>query len=230
MTNWMEIIGISLQLLAGLVFILDQIASNFSTSIGKWARSVITFATEKATRRWRIVVLFSVVALPVIIIALMMWGAKEEITWATIGGVLIFTLIGYSSYGFFLALIGKRTLRGDIAKHINALIEDGKFVKVNFILWVISCIALAGFIYIVYYVQPKTMDIILQILLLVPIFIIAFVFLPTFLFSLLFLILEFVFRLIHRMANVKHTEYYWIAIAVLWVAGGGFLLANALCS
>jgi len=231
MINWMEVIGISLQLLAGLIFILDQIARNFSTSIGKWARSVITFATEKATRRWRIVTLLSIVALPVIviIITLTTFGTNEEITWTAIGGVLIFTLIGFNSYGLLLTLVGKRTLRGDIAKHIKSLIEDRKLVSVNVILLVISCIALAGFVYVVSYMQPKTDNIVLQILQVVLIFINALVFLPTLLFSLLFLILEGVFHLIHRMVDVKHPEYYWIVIAVLWVAGGGFLLANALC-
>ena len=76
----MEIIGISLQLLAGLIFILDQIARHFSTSIGKLTRGVIAFATEKATRRWRIVTLFSIVGLPVIviIITLATFGTNEQ--------------------------------------------------------------------------------------------------------------------------------------------------------
>ena len=229
MTNWMEITGISLQFLAGLIFILDQVARKFSTSIGKWAGIIITFATAKTTRRWRIVVLLSLVALPVIFITLTALGTNEEITWTTIGGVLIFTLIGFDSYGLLMILVGKRTLRGDIAKHIKSLIEDGKLVSVNVILLVISCIVLSGFTYLVGYVLPKPDNIALLILLVVPILISVLVFLPTLLFSMLFLVLEGVFRLIHRMGNVKHPEYYWIAIAVFWIAGGGLLLANILC-
>jgi hypothetical protein len=231
MTNWMEITGISLQIFAGFVFILDQVAHKFSTSIEKWAGRVVTLATEKPKRRWRIVVLFSVVALPVIIITLLMWGAREEITWAAIGGVLIFTLIGFNVYGSLLILIGKRTLDGDIAKHmnVNALIEGGKFIKVNFFLLVISGILLSGSIYIIGYVQPNTDNVVLQILLVVLILISSLVLAPTFLFSLFFLSSEGISHLMYLMGKIK-SAYYWIAIAVLWVAGGGLLLAYALSS
>lgn len=229
MMNWMEITGISLQILAGLVFILDHIAHKFSTSIERWIGSVITFITGKSQRRWRIIILFSFIALPVIIIALTTLGTNEEITWTTIGGVLIFTVIGFDAYALLLILVGKRTLRGDIAQHINSLIEDGKIVSVNVIILVISVILLSGICFIVGYVQPKIDNIVLQTLLAAPLFVSLFVFFPALLFSLFFLFSEGLMRFIYFMGKVR-SAYYWIAIVVLWVTGGGFLLANALCS
>ncbi len=229
MTNWMEITGISMQLFAGLIFIIDQIARNFSTSVGKLARGALTFTTGKATRRWRIVTLLSLVALPLIVLVLTAFGT-EKMTWPMIGGVLIFTLIGFDSYALFLILVGKKTLRRDISKQMNSLIQGGRLVSLNRTLLIISGIALTVFIYVVGYAQPGADNFVFQILQLLLVFVGAFVFAPTFLFSLFFLVLEGVFRLTCRVANVKHPEYYWIAIAVLWVAGGAFLLAHVLSS
>ncbi|MGB5925297.1 MAG: hypothetical protein WBH01_04305 [Dehalococcoidia bacterium] len=224
----MEITGIALQVSAGLVFILDQVAHRFSTSIESWIGRIVTFLTGKRERRLSIVVLSSLVALPVIIIALTTWGTEEGITWSVIVGVLVFTVLGFDVYALLLVLIGKRTLRGNIGAHISSLNENGKLVSVNVILLISSSILLSGFIYVVGHVLPKTDNIVLQALLLVPIFIILLAVVPTLLFSLFFLFLEGVFRLLHRMGNVRHPEYYWIAIAVFWVAGGGLLLASAL--
>jgi hypothetical protein len=225
----MEITGISLQILAGLVFILDQIAHKFSTSIEKWVGGAVTFVTGKTKRRWRIVILFSLVALPVIFIALAKLGTNEEITWATIVGILIFTVIGFDSYALLLIIVGKRTLRGNITQHINSLIEDGKLVSVNVIVLVISCILLAGISIIMVYVQPKIDNIVLQTLLAAPLLMGLFIFLPAVFFSLFFLLSEGFIRFIYSMGKIR-PAYYWIAILILWVAGGGFLLANALCS
>ena len=228
MTNWMEITGISLQILAGLVFILDEVAHKFSTSIEKWAGSVITFITGKTKRRWRLFILLCLVALPVIIIALIKLGTNEEITLATIFGVLVFTAFGFETYALVLIVVGKGTLRGNIAKHIDSLIEDGKLLSVNRIAWVISFVLLLGIYVIVSYVQPKIDNTVPQTLLAVPLFIGSFIFVPALFFSSLFLFSEGLIRFIYLMGKAR-PAYYWIAILVLWVAGGGFLLANALC-
>ena len=228
MTNWMEIAGISLQILAGLVFILDQIAHKFSTSIERWIGSVITFITGKGKRRWRILILFSLVALPVIIIALTKLGTNEEITWATIGGVLVFTVLGFYTYALLLILVGKRTLRGDISQHINSLIQDEKIISVNVKVFAISCVVIAAISFIIGYIYPKPDNFVLEILLSSILFSCTIVFLPALFFSFLFLFAEGLLRFINIMRKVK-SGYYWIAIVVLWVAGGGFLLANALC-
>jgi hypothetical protein len=229
MTNWMEITGISLQLLAGLVLVLDQIAHKFLTNIETWVGSVRTFITGKGKRRWRIVILFSLVALPVIIIALAKLGTNEAITWAAIGGVLIFTLIGFNAYALLLILVGKRTLRGDIGKHINSLIEDEKIVSVNVQVFIISCVFTAVIFFIIRYILPKLDNSVLGILLSLILVVCMLVFLPALIFSFLFVLGEGLVRFINKMGKVP-AKYYWIAIVVLWVAGGGFLLANALCS
>ena len=229
MTNWMEITGISLQIFAGFVFILDQTLHKFQTSIEKGVGKVTRFVTGKTKRRWRIVILFSLVALPVIIIALAKWGTHEEITWAAIGGALIFTFLGFYVYALLLILTGKKTLRGSIDQHINSLIDDKKIVSVNIKVFIISLIVTALIYFIIGYIHPKPENLVLEVLLNFILIFFMIVFTPALCFSFLFLFAEFLVYLINRMAKVK-SQYYWIAITVFWVAGGGFLLANALCS
>lgn len=229
MTNWMEFAGISLQIAAGLVLILDQIAHKFSTSIERWMSGVITFVPKKGKKRWRIVILFSLVALPVIIIALTTWGTNEEITWATIGGVLAFTVIGFDAYVLLLVLVRKRTLRGDIGQHIDSLFQDEKLISLNVKAFVISCAVTAAISFIMGYIHPKPDNFVLEMLLTFFLVCCILIFVAALFFSFLFLLVEGLLRFISIMGKVK-SGYYWIAIVVLWVAGGAFLLANALCT
>ena len=214
-------------MLAGLVFILDQVAHKFSTSIERLISNVRNFITGKVKRRSRIIILFAVVALPVMVISLMVWGTNDEITWFTIIGVLIFTAIGLYAYGFLLLIIGKRTLRGDISHHINSLIQDGKMLAVNVKVFLISCASIAGLLLVSIYVSPRLTNLILEILLGFIIYPCLVFFSFGWIFSFLFLLGEGLLRLIKRMEKVR-SGYYWIAIVVLWVAGGGLLIANAL--
>lgn len=228
MTNWLEITGISLQIFAGLIFILDNIAHKFSTSIERWTSKAIAFLTGQGRRRWRIIILLSLVALPVIVISLAQWGLNEKITWAAVGGVLIFTVIGFDVYGILLILIGRRTMRGDIAQHMRTLIEDGKIVRINVIIFVITFLWLVIHIFFLFNLYLDTSNSAQEILLLLSFIFTFLVVVPVFFFSSTFVILESLVRFTSLMGKIE-SKYYWIAIVVVWIAGGSFLLANALC-
>jgi hypothetical protein len=223
----MEFAGISLQIAAGLVFVLDQVAHKFSTSVEKWVGGVITRIPQRGKRRWRILTLFSLVALPVMIIALTTWGPNGELTWTTIGGVLVFTVIGFDAYVLLLVLIRKRNLRDDIGEHISSLLQDEKLISLNVKAFFISCVVTVSISLVAAYVYPKLDYFVLRIILTLVLACCTLVFVPALFFSFLFLLVEGLLRFISVMGKVK-SGYYWIAVLVLWIAGGGFLLANAL--
>ncbi|MFC1954476.1 hypothetical protein ACFLVZ_01470 [Chloroflexota bacterium] len=229
MTNWLEIAGISLQIIAGFIFILDQIAVKFSTSIEKWTQKAITIMTRHDRRRWRMFILFSLVAIPVILYSFIKFGTNEEITWSTIGGAVIFSIIGFEVYALLLVIVGKKTLKGNIGHHIDSLIREGKIVKTNIILFIVSIILFWWIFYIIGKLSTLTDNNLLRIFIFSLSGFSILIMFPALFFSFLFLIPEGFTRFILWLA-VINSSYIWVAIAVSWIVGGGLLLANAFTS
>jgi len=236
MDNAWEIAGISLQIAAGLVFILDQVAHKFSASVEGWFEKVLDFLSGQGKRRWRIFILTSIFALPAILIIIFV-GTNNEITWSAIGGLLFFTLLGFDLYAIALSQFGGRFTRNDWNKKIDVslnerlriLINERKMLSSNVKLLIITSVCLVVFYLVLFYLYPySNQNLILQFLLLAIIGFISLVLVPIFLFSLAFVIVEGLLHLIPLLKKID-SKYYWIAILVTWLTGGAFLLVNAIC-
>ncbi|NQT31415.1 MAG: hypothetical protein HQ588_03695 [Deltaproteobacteria bacterium] len=224
MNNAWEIAGISLQILAGFVFILDQVAHKFSASIEGWVEKVLSFLSGQGKRRWRIIILTSIFAVPAILIIILL-GTNDEINWPAIGGILFFTILGFDLYAIALSQFGGRFTRKDWNKKLNVSINERIRVLINEQRIVSSNVRLLIFtsvFILIFYIVPiflnsySSPDVIQPWLLSVSIIFNSLVSIPIFLFSLAFVSVEVLLRLIHLLGKIR-SIYYWIAILVIWL-------------
>ena len=194
------------------------------------------FLLGQGKRRWRIVILTSIVAVPTIIITTMVLGSNDRITWSVVAGVLFFTVLGFDFYAIALAQFGGRFKRNDVNKKIDVvinkrlkiLINEQRMLSSNVKLIVIASVCVAVFYSVPFYLYSHSSQNWLQVLLGVVVFFNSLVFVPILLFSLAFVSVEGLLRLISILVKIR-SAYYWITILITWLTGGVFLLINAVC-
>jgi hypothetical protein len=231
MTNFWEIAGISLQLLAGLFLILDQIAKDRLQAILVWIRDTIAVLSAQPTRRRRILIIIALISLPTVILPVGLVTDWSGITWSTIGGLAIWSLLGYDFYLYSLGACGKRLIKGKVSYKdgLRAAVEQGKLLRYNIVIFTISVlwIVVLGLIY-GYVFMNSSQNLAQQSLMAAYIFLSFLSFVPVALMSSIYLIGEFIMGTTRLLSYITRTQF-WFAVLVIWLTGGAFLLVNA-CS
>ena len=229
MTNFWAIAGISLQILAGLFLILDQIAKDFLENIARWTKDKIAVLSAQPKRRRSILIIIALVSLPAIILLFELSTARNEITWSAIGGLVIWSIIGYDVYLYSLGACGKRLIKGSYRDGLRALIAQGKLLPYNIVLFTISVVWIVV-LYLVYgYVfMHSSQNLVQQFLMSAYLFLSFLSFLPVALLSFIYLIGESIIGITRLLRHITRTQF-WVTVLVVWLTGGAFLLVNA-CS
>jgi hypothetical protein len=229
MTNFWEIAGISLQILAGLFLILDQIATNFLGNIARWIKDKIAVLSAQPERRRSVLIIIALISLPTIILLLVLSTARNEITWSAIGGLVIWSIVGYDVYLYSLGACGKRLIKGSYRDGLRALVSQGKLLPYNIGLFAVSVVWIVVF-YLVYgYIfMHSSQSLVQQSLMAAYLFLSFLSFFPVALLSFAYLIGESIIGITLLLRRITHTQF-WVAVLVVWLTGGAFLLVNA-CS
>lgn len=226
MQNWLEIAGILLQVFAGLFLTLHQI-SNVLERIAAWIKGRLVILSGQTKSRGRALILITIISVPTIILLLLLVADKNGITWSVIGGLVIWSIIGYDVYLYSLGAFGKRFVRGSHSEGLKALISQGKLLHYNLILFFISVIWLAIYYFVLIHVyMESSQNLPQQLLMLTYSLFSGFTFLPIALMSSIYLLGELAIRVIYFSGRIKGV-HFWFFILAIWLTGGAFLLANA---
>ncbi len=239
-----EIMGISLQLLAGFVLILDQI---FIKVFSPETNTIDWFNELYRKGKFKFVLLLLLISFPVVLITALtlpyvLFGeiyAEDTLPWTAFGGMWIFLLFGYYSYLYPLTSMTKlfdklgRKYQSMRDNPNNILFSNATLLVISILLAYVSLYiydfnkGIPNIASVPHSFLPMTWYFISTFAFVLWFFVTAFFILPVMLLSLsLFIVLGIVegFRFFRR-PNRRIT--FWILIIILWFAGGLILLINA---
>lgn len=258
MKSFLEIAGISLQIFAGLFLILGQIEKDFLDSAGKWIKDRMAILSGQPKRRRKILVFVTLVSLPTVMLLSLFSTSRNEITWSVIGGLLIWSIMGYDIYLYSLGYLGKRLISGArllfwcivgyevfiyslgrFGKKLMVvterdglayLISEGKLIRYNLILFGISSAWVVGYYFITTHLVFHSGQSLVQVgLVSLYLMFTGFVFFPSALMSLTYLIGESGIGMISLSRGITRRQF-WVAVLLVWLAGGASLIVSALLS
>lgn len=226
MKNPWEVSGISLQICAGFVFILEQLSHKYPEAVDRLNRAFRLRSVSQIFRtkaRWAAVILLSVIALP-LFITIVVVVATHSTPWSTIAGVLVFTVVGFDVYGFCLARFSIQPDTTGLAAQVQDVFVREQVVSANRYLFVVSFCSLAASYFVQTYLLSYARNPAADFAFILYFLSTRLVALPVLYFSFVFVVLEW---LIRQLVSVR-PGYYWAVIVVAWLVGGAFLLVHAI--
>lgn len=231
MDNLWEIAGISLQLLAGFLFILKQVSGALTARIGRLLTKYLGILSGDPKKRWKKSLVAGVISLPLVIAGIFVYGvvySGEVVTWSAIGGAALYLLFGY--YFYLFSLSGVRRLLGkwkSVERKVGTDYSRTMLVS-HASLFVLSILLLSLFAYAYDMFLDSSKNFIWQFFMLLYFFAVMLAAWPVFLVSsayLAVLALQNSLCFLQGMPSRK----FWAFLLVLWTLGCIFLLINA-CS
>ena len=226
-----ELIGITLQLLAGAVFSVDQIFSK--DEFRQWVK--------KATQnRNKLALLIVIVGAIVGILLTEYYGNFNKVTIAVIPGTLFAALFLPWSYLQLLEWVKKAWKKMNRGNNPNLVTDLPPMALVNFIVFMLSLVANVGAYFFIlwlfrlaffhwpilgvrdgiFLLHALGISIVLAIIFMVLLFAISGFYL-----SALYLVVRGVIQVV-LWANQKQKWVWWICFLVVWIWGGALLLLN----
>ncbi|MFC1990684.1 hypothetical protein ACFLU9_00840 [Chloroflexota bacterium] len=210
-------IGIGLQLCAGVVLILDQIVANLQRE--KEFKDIVISLTK---RRIRLLMLICLVILLIIGIISLDLGEGEKWEISTVIGLVLGVMVFFSIY-----LYGVQWVVNLLEKWSNRRKTAG--IESN-IIWANAILVGASLPFVVLtgmFFRSETGQMVAQqILTLFWIFIFGLIILPIFWLSIIFFLALGVFQLFVLVRKRVNRIVFWLALFVLWLWGGILLLVN----
>jgi hypothetical protein len=232
MDEYFKIIGISLQLLAGFILILEQVShkvpQRFVEPVGGTLRKILGIMSGDARRRWQTALYIAFVGPLAVAILIAIQNTKKigvgEIFQAVFF-IAFFTLISLNLYLYSLKSLATLFSKKRSYKEIR-FSESPYKIWINVILCVLSVMVLLALLYFDMHILI-TNRIVLAIWITVGALLIFLPAISVLLPSTIYLLFSLLLAIVHLLYRTP-SWVFWVLIVVCWLSGGALLLVDAI--
>jgi len=230
MKQCLEIAGISLQVIAGFIFIFSEAFKRQANLIGNLLRRWLGILGGEPRGNWKSSLVIAASILPlwiaITLIIYSFYGEGETVGLSGIGGAAFFLLMASAIYIYFVRLSRKLLLKCKLLEPRISTDESFQILLSQVVLLALSGIFLSPFVHVANVYSDSSQNSIQQagmLLYTLVVFIGAF---PIFLISFSYLGVLILRRCFNLLKDMPSWAFLSLVLA-LWTIGGAFLIAKA---